>query len=57
VKVLSVDGTAPAEGIRLLLEVERSNLGVGPEVPLNTGLDFSLVDEVKRELSTAGARR
>ena len=54
---MSHDGTAPDEALRVVLEIERTNLGITQELPLTTGMDFSLVEEVRRELGLVGAGR
>jgi NitT/TauT family transport system substrate-binding protein len=54
---LSPDGTAPEEALRVVLEIERTNLGITQEMPLTTGMDFTLVEEIRRELGLVGGAR
>jgi NitT/TauT family transport system substrate-binding protein len=53
---LSRDGTIPDAALRVMAEMERANLGAAADVPLTTGFDFSLVEEVRQELGLVGPR-
>jgi NitT/TauT family transport system substrate-binding protein len=47
---VSHDGTPSPEGLRVLIETEKQSLDITHDVPPNTGVDLSVLEEVQREL-------
>ena len=50
VKVVSMDGTIPGDGLRLLMDESRKETKVAREVSVNEVTDFALLLEAQREL-------
>src|SRR5262249_22516600 len=50
---MSLDGTTPEAGVRLIIDIERAAIGSAEDFPPSTGVDLSVLYEVQRELSGA----
>lgn len=50
VKVVSADGSIPADGLALLVELARKDARIAREIPLSEVADFSILAEVQKEL-------
>jgi ABC-type nitrate/sulfonate/bicarbonate transport system substrate-binding protein len=53
----SLDGTTPEAGIRLIIDIERTAIGTTEDLPLSTGVDFSVLQEGSAGVEWRGARQ
>lgn len=51
VKVVSADGTIPADGLKLLVDLARKDAQINREIPLSEVADFRILKEAQRELA------
>jgi ABC-type nitrate/sulfonate/bicarbonate transport system substrate-binding protein len=50
VKVISVDGSIPDDGLKILIDQAKRDVKVTRDVPLSEIADFSILREVQKEL-------
>ena len=50
VKVISNDGSIPADGLKLLIDVAKKDAKISREIPISDVADFTILKEVQKEL-------
>ena len=50
VKVISIDGGIPADGLKLLIDQAKRDAKINREIPISDVADFSILNEVQKEL-------
>jgi ABC-type nitrate/sulfonate/bicarbonate transport system substrate-binding protein len=50
VKVISIDGGIPADGLKLLIDQARRDAKISREIPIGEVADFGILNEVQKEL-------
>ena len=52
---MSPDGIPPEAGVRLIIDIERSAIGMAEPVPFSAVMDLSVLEEARQELAAAGS--
>jgi hypothetical protein len=50
VKVISHDGSIPADGLNLLIDQAKKDVKITRDIPISEIADFSILKEVQKEL-------